>query len=66
MTDRELLQLARTHLNGQEFDVWFANTYRALGRHNGSIDLRITETQWRTRLTTARRKLAQALDERAA
>lgn len=66
MTDRELLHLARTHLTGQEFDVWFANTYRNLGRHNGSIDLRITQHQWRHHLTNARRKLAQALDERAA
>ena len=66
MTDRELLRLARTELTPLEFDVWFANTYRGLGRHAGSVDLRITEARWRARLTSARLKIAQALDERAA
>ena len=66
MTDRELLTIARHELLEEEFDVWFANTYRNMGRHNGSIDLRITEAQWRARLTTARRKIAVALDKRSA
>ena len=63
LSDRELITLAKDALSEFEFKVWFAKHYRHLGRRQGSVTLRISESQWRDRLTAAERKMGQALDK---
>lgn len=63
MNDRELLELARRTLTDIEFRVWFAKHYQDLGRRSGSLALGISEDAWRYRLTSATRRLDQAIRE---
>jgi hypothetical protein len=63
LSDRELIALAKETLSELEFGVWFAKYYRHLGRRQGSVTLRMSENQWRDRLTAADRKMGQAIDK---
>lgn len=62
--DTDLLQLARTTLTTPEFDVWFVKHYRHQGRRAGSLQLGITEEQFRHRLHQANLKIDKALKHR--
>lgn len=63
--DRPLLEVARSVLTDGEWDVYMTNIVLGYGRHTGAERLGISESAYRHRLATAKRKLDIATKEAA-